>query len=184
MQRASSTVLPELGRNTADAAPYAASTAQQATTARREAGRPSPKLQSGGVLRSLMTTLLNWKYSPQQIAGTLLRVYPEHPEHPKLHVSHETVYSAITLTPSGGAAPRDHRLPAPGPRQTAVALAGHRPAAAGKSPKVGRGRAGRAHEPRRLASKMPHATAASALQAFTTKLQSPVAPLRQSMTDD
>ena len=90
--RAPSTISRELERNTQDATVYAASAAQQCSAVRREAARPVPKLQSGGVLWGVVTTLLDWKYSPQQIAGTLLRMYPDRPE---LRVSHETVYTAI-----------------------------------------------------------------------------------------
>ncbi len=40
----------------------------------------------------LVLTLLDWKWSPQQIAGTLKRVFPNEP---RRHVSHETIYTAI-----------------------------------------------------------------------------------------
>jgi IS30 family transposase len=36
--------------------------------------------------------MLSWKWSPQQIAATLRRVYPDDPD---FHVSHETLYTAI-----------------------------------------------------------------------------------------
>ena len=43
-------------------------------------------------------TLLEWKWSPQEIAGTLKRVFPNEPER---HVSHETIYTAIYAQPRG-----------------------------------------------------------------------------------
>jgi transposase, IS30 family len=43
-------------------------------------------------------TLLDWKWSPQQIAATLKRVFPNEPER---HVSHETIYTAIYAQPRG-----------------------------------------------------------------------------------
>ena len=132
-----------------------------------------------------MTTLLNWKYSPQQIAGTLLRVYPEHPEHPKLHVSDETVYSAITPTPRGElrreliACLRQGHA-----KRLAAALAGHRLAVAGRSPKLAVAVLVERMSRAVLLAKMPGSTAASALHALTIKLQSLVAPMRQTLTYD
>jgi len=43
-------------------------------------------------------TLLDWKWSPQQIAATLKRVFPDEPGR---HVSHETIYTAIYAQPCG-----------------------------------------------------------------------------------
>jgi IS30 family transposase len=43
-------------------------------------------------------TVLDWRWSPQQIAGTLKRVFPNEPER---HVSHETIYNAIHAQPPG-----------------------------------------------------------------------------------
>ncbi len=40
----------------------------------------------------MVLTLLDWRWSPQQIAGTLKRVFPDEPER---HVPHETIYTAI-----------------------------------------------------------------------------------------
>jgi len=52
----------------------------------------------GGVSWAAVLTLLDWKWSPQQIAGTLKRVFPDEPER---HVSHETIYTAIYAQPRG-----------------------------------------------------------------------------------
>ena len=46
----------------------------------------------------MVRTLLDWKWSPQQIAATLKRVYPDAPHR---HVSHETLYTAIYAQPRG-----------------------------------------------------------------------------------
>jgi len=43
-------------------------------------------------------TLLDWKGSPQPIAATLKRVFPDQPER---HVSHEALYTAIYTQPRG-----------------------------------------------------------------------------------
>ncbi|MDR7375446.1 ABC-type glutathione transport system ATPase component [Rhodoferax ferrireducens] len=62
------------------------------------AAKPPAKLEVGGVTWGVMLTLLSGKWSPQQIAATLKRVYPDRPEH---HVSHETIYTAIYAQPRG-----------------------------------------------------------------------------------
>lgn len=46
----------------------------------------------------VVTTLLQWRWSPQQIAATLKRVFPQQPER---HVSHETIYTTIYAHPKG-----------------------------------------------------------------------------------
>ncbi|MFT3817793.1 MAG: hypothetical protein QM750_09235 [Rubrivivax sp.] len=61
-------------------------------TRRRRAARPATKLQPRGVLWGAVLTTLSWKWSPQQIAATLRRVFPDDPCR---HVSHETIYTAI-----------------------------------------------------------------------------------------
>jgi transposase, IS30 family len=66
--------------------------------ARRTAAKPPAKLEVGGVTWGVVLTLLSGKWSPQQIAATLTRVYPDQPEH---HVSHETIYTAIYAQPRG-----------------------------------------------------------------------------------
>ena len=42
--------------------------------------------------------MLGWYWSPQQIARTLMRMWPQDSE---LHVSHETIYNAIYAHPKG-----------------------------------------------------------------------------------
>jgi len=60
--------------------------------------RPLRKLDMQGVGWGVVLTLLDWRWSPQQIAGTLKRVFPKEPER---HVSHETIYTAIYAQPRG-----------------------------------------------------------------------------------
>lgn len=42
--------------------------------------------------------MLDWKWSPQQIAATLRRTFPNEPAR---HLSHETIYTAIYVLPRG-----------------------------------------------------------------------------------
>jgi hypothetical protein len=88
----------ELGRNTCPEVGYTSETAMALHGARRTAAKPAAKLDVGGVTWGVVLTLLSWKWSPQQIAATLKRVYPDQPEH---HVSHETIYTAIYAQPRG-----------------------------------------------------------------------------------
>ena len=69
-----------------------------ACASRRVAARPAGKLDFDGVGWGAVRTLLDWKWSPQQIAATLKRVFPNEPER---HVSHETIYTAIYAQPRG-----------------------------------------------------------------------------------
>ena len=74
--RAASTVSRELARNTFSAVGYASAPAQALSTSRREAARPCPKLHPQSVSWRVVLTLLEWKWSPQQISGTLKRMWP------------------------------------------------------------------------------------------------------------
>ena len=81
---------------------YASAPAQTQTlsTSRREAARPCPKLHPQSVSWRVVLTLLEWKWSPQQISGggKLKRMWPNDPTQ---HVSHETIYTAIYAQPRG-----------------------------------------------------------------------------------
>ena len=94
--RSVSTISRELGRNASTTQAYASHVAQVHCALRRRHARPAPKLDLGGVTWAAVLTLLDWKWSPQQIAGTLKRVFPDEPER---HVSHETIYTAIYAQP-------------------------------------------------------------------------------------
>ena len=98
LRRSPSTITRELARNTLTALPYGSHTAQVASFSRRVAARPAAKLAFNSVGWGVVRTLLDWKWSPQQIAATLKRVFPDEP---KRHVSHETIYTAIYAQPRG-----------------------------------------------------------------------------------
>jgi IS30 family transposase len=158
----------------------------------------------------VVLTLLEWKWSPQQIAGTLKRVFPDEPQR---HVSHETIYTAIYAQPRGelrrqliaclrhGRSTRmprtrgaDRRGQIPDmvsihlrpPEVDDRVMPGHWEGdfikGAGNKSSVGVlvERTSRLV----LLAKMDDATAASALAGFSAKLNSIAAPLRRSLTYD
>jgi IS30 family transposase len=96
--RAPSTIGRELRRNSCPDAGYASDRATALHALRRRAARRPRKLQAGGVTWPVVTTMLDWKWSPEQIAATLKQVFPGQPER---HVSHETIYNAIYAHPKG-----------------------------------------------------------------------------------
>jgi len=98
LSRSPSTITRELARNTLADLPYGSQLAQVATVGRRVATRPVGKLDFAGVGWGVVRSMLDWKWSPQQIAATLKRVFPDEPER---HVSHETIYTAIYAQPRG-----------------------------------------------------------------------------------
>ena len=208
--RPASTISREFGRNTLPAAAYASHTAQAACDGRRQAARPAAKLDMQGAAWSVVLTLLDWRWSPQQIAGTLRRVFPDEPER---HVSHETIYTAIYAQPRGELRRqliaclrqgRSTRLP----RTRGVARRGQIPEMVSihvRPPEVddrvmpghwegdflkGAGNKSSVsvlvERTSRLVllARMEDATAASALAGFSAKLNSIAAPLRQSLTYD
>jgi len=94
-----STVCREIARNSEFAyigTPYRGSVAQKDTVRRRSRSRPS-KLD-GGRLREFVAAGLRKRWSPQQIAASSRREFPDRPE---LWVSHETIYQAIYLQARG-----------------------------------------------------------------------------------
>jgi IS30 family transposase len=208
--RPASTVSRELVRNTCSRIGYASLPAQIRYTRRREAARPHRKLHAQSVAWQMVSTLLNWKWSPQQISGTLKRMCPNDPT---LHVSHETIYTAIYAHPRGelrrqliaclrhGHSTRlprtrgtDRRGQIPDmvsihvrpPEVEDRVMPGHWEGdfikGAGNKSSVGVlvERTSRLV----LLAKMEDATAASALAGFSAKLNSIAKPLRQSFTYD
>ncbi len=95
--RSPATVSRELTRNSSPAG-YASVSAEALSAARRSAGRHPTKLCLQSVCWRIVLTLLEWKWSPQQISGTLKRMYPTDPTQ---QVSHETIYTAIYAQPRG-----------------------------------------------------------------------------------
>jgi len=208
--RSASTISREFKRNTLPELPYASHTAQLSSQYRRHAARPAPKLDLQGVTWGVVLTLLDWRWSPQQIAGTLKRVFPDEPER---HVSHETIYTAIYAQPRGelrrqliaclrrGRSTRmprsrgdDRRGKIPDmvsihvrpPEVDDRVMPGHWEGdfikGAGNKSSVGVlvERTSRLV----LLAKMDDATAASALAGFSAKLNSIAAPLRRTLTYD
>ena len=96
--RSPSTISREIERNATPDAGYSSDAARAAHAARRAAACRPRKLDERGVVWPVVLTLLDWKWSPQQIACTLKRVFPDEPER---HVSHETIYTAIYAQPRG-----------------------------------------------------------------------------------
>ena len=210
LRRSPSTITRELARNTLTALPYGSHTAQVASFSRRVAARPAAKLAFNSVGWGVVRTLLDWKWSPQQIAATLKRVFPDEP---KRHVSHETIYTAIYAQPRGelrkqlvaclrhGRSTRlprtrgdDRRGQIPDmvsihvrpPEVDDRVMPGHWEGdfikGAGNKSSVGVlvERTSRLV----LLAKMEDATAASALAGFSAKLNSVAEPLRRSFTYD
>ena len=208
--RSASTISREFERNTLAELPYASHSAQVCSQGRRQAARPTRKLDMQGVGWSVVLTLLDWKWSPQEIAGTLKRVFPNEPER---HVSHETIYTAIYAQPRGelrrqliaclrrGRSTRmprsrgdDRRGQIPDmvsihvrpPEVNDRVMPGHWEGdfikGAGNKSSVGVlvERTSRLV----LLARMEDATAASALAGFSAKLNSIAEPMRQSLTYD
>lgn len=95
--RSPSTISREVRRNACHGG-YASAPAQRLCQLRRIQAKPCPKLHSCGALWTLVTTMLCWLWSPQQIARTLQRMYPQDPT---MHASHESIYTAIYAYPRG-----------------------------------------------------------------------------------
>ena len=207
--RSPSTISRELRRNACHGS-YASAPAQRLCQQRRLQARPCPKLHCGGTLWTLVTTMLCWLWSPQQIARTLQRMYPQEPS---MHASHESIYTAIYAYPRGElrrqliallrqgkstrrprSAGSDRRGQIPGmlsihvrpPEVNDRVIPGHWEGdlikGAGNQSAVGV----LVERSTRLVllCKMPDASADSALAAFTNKLRQIAQPMRQTLTYD
>jgi IS30 family transposase len=95
--RSPSTISRKLRRN-AQPAGYASTTARTCAQRRRLQGRPPGKLHRDGILFGLMRHFLGERWSPEQIALTLARIFAKGHEH---RVSHETIYNCIYAQPVG-----------------------------------------------------------------------------------
>ena len=209
MKRSPSTISRELARNS-DAQGYGSKAAQCSYQRRQRTASPAPKLHADGVLWHLVTQMLIWNWSPQQISSTLKAM---HPHDPSRQVSHETIYNAIYAYPRGELKKqligllrqgRSLRRPRSGgkdrrgqiPEMVSIhvrppevddrIMPGHWEGdlikGAGNKSAIGVlvERSSRMV----LLCKMPDASAASALAAFTAKLNLIAAPLRQTLTYD
>ena len=208
--RSTGSISRELGRNTCAQRGYASMPAQAMSQARRVAARPTAKLDPQHVLWGTVLSLLDWKWSPQQIAGILKRVWPDDTSR---HVSHETIYTAIYAQPRGELrrqliACLRHGRNTRMPRTRGVDRRGQIPEMVSihvRPPEVEdrvmpghwegdfiKGAGNRSsvgvlvERTSRLVllAKMIDATAASALAGFSAKLNSIATPLRQSLTYD
>lgn len=210
LRRSPSTISRELAHNAAPDMFYGSHVAQRSCQARRRAARPAPKLAIDGIAWGVVLTLLDWKWSPQQIAATLKRVFHYEPER---HVSHETIYTAIYAQPRGelrrqliaclrqgrgtrmprtrgtdrrGQIPEMVSIHVRPPEVDDRVMPGHWEGdfikGAGNQSSVGVlvERTSRLLLP----AKMQDATAASALAGFSAKLNSMAEPMRHSFTYD
>ncbi|MEY2686439.1 MAG: hypothetical protein RL375_637 [Pseudomonadota bacterium] len=207
--RSASSLSREVARNGTTAG-YTSNAALEAARNRRVQARPAPKLHPEGALWGVVGTLLNWLWSPRQIARTLRRMWPDDPDR---HVSHETIYNAIYAHPKGELRKalvaclrqsRNTRRPRSGgedrrgqiPEMVSIhvrppevndrLMPGHWEGdlikGAGNRSSVGV----LVERTTRLVllAKMPDATAESALAAFTAKLNQIAQPLRKTLTYD
>ena len=207
--RPTSTISREVRRNTCAQRGYASAVAQHKFELRRQQARPRRKLAEGSWLRFQVLTLLQWKWSPEQIATTLERM---NPHDSAARVSHETIYDTLYAYPRGELRrellaclrwQRSKRKPrSAGVERSRLAnalsihvrppevqdrlLPGHWEGdfikGAGNRSAVGV----LVERTSRLVMlvKMPDCTAASALEGFTAKLNSIPEPVRQSLTYD
>ena len=97
LHRSPATISRELQRN-ASSSGYGSAHAQCQSLQRRRCGRPAIKLHPESIQASLVIHLLRLRWSPEQIALTLARLYPPGHEH---RVSHETIYNCIYAMPMG-----------------------------------------------------------------------------------
>ncbi|MBK6745886.1 IS30 family transposase [Ottowia sp.] len=206
--RSPSTISRELARNTGADAAYGSHRAQRPAR-RRRAARPLAKLSSDSLSWSLVMTLLDWKWSPQQIAATLKRTFPNEAAR---HVSHETIYTAIYAQPRGELRRqliaclrqgRGTRLPRSRgtdrrgqiPEMVSIHCAHPRSRIADARPLGRRLHQGAGNKSSVgvlverssrlvLLAKMDDATASSALAGFTAKLNAIADPMRKSFTYD
>ncbi|QXL83200.1 IS30 family transposase [Comamonas sp. NLF-1-9] len=189
---------------------YDAHTAGSRARVLRSKKRKNAKLHPQSVLFGIVQHFLLEHWSPRQIAGTLKRVWPNDAERT---MSHESIYNCIYAMAKGELRreliaclrraqskrmPRsrgaDHREQLPdalsiqvrAPEANDLAFPGHREGdlikGAGNRAAVGV----LVERSSRLVmlAKMKDATAASALQAFTDKLQSIAEPMRKTLTYD
>ena len=99
LQRAPSTLSRELARNADEScAPYNATTAGKRAQALRHQPRRRAKLAPDTPLFGVVTDRLREGWSPEQIAGTLKRFWPNDCTR---SVSHETLYTALYALPRG-----------------------------------------------------------------------------------
>lgn len=98
LKRASSTISRELARHSDGKSGYIASQADAQASRLRAKPRKALKLVLGNALFETVVGYLKKNWSPEQIAGTLRRMYPDNPQQ---RVSHETIYHTLYAMPRG-----------------------------------------------------------------------------------
>jgi IS30 family transposase len=98
LHRVPSTITRELARNPGEAGEYDACRAGVRARGQRFKPRRTPKLAPHTVLFGVVEHYLREGWSPEQIAGTLKRVWPHDRERT---VSHESIYNALYVMPRG-----------------------------------------------------------------------------------
>jgi IS30 family transposase len=96
--RCASTISREVSRNTIVSGSYSARRAGERARELRIMQRRQPKLSSDSVLFDVVRHYPHEGWSPERIAGTLKRAFAD--DSSKM-VSHETIYNAIYVMPSG-----------------------------------------------------------------------------------
>ena len=96
--RCCSTISREEQRNTTESRVYSARRAGERARELRSIQRRRPKLSTDSVLFDVVRHYLQEGWSPEQIAGTLKRVFADDSSKT---VSHETIYNAIYVMPRG-----------------------------------------------------------------------------------
>ena len=96
--RSPSTISREIDRHRVTGHAYDATRAGNRARARRFQCRKSRKLGQETVLFGVVEHFLRAGWSPEQMAGTMQRLYPDQPEQ---RVSHETIYNALYVMPKG-----------------------------------------------------------------------------------
>ena len=108
--RSPSTISRECRRSSAERSSYKAQTAHQHSQVCRKKPRVTRKLDHAALWETVQA-LLRAHWSPEQIAGILVRGFPDAASY---RVSHETIYSAVYLVPRGELRKELTGLPAPG----------------------------------------------------------------------
>lgn len=98
LSRSPSTISRELKRNCPEGQVYVASVAGDRSRAKRQQRRKWPKLGPHTVLFGVVDYFLRERWSPEQIASSLRKLYPDNLEK---RVSHETIYNALYVMPKG-----------------------------------------------------------------------------------
>jgi transposase, IS30 family len=97
LNRSPSTISRELRRNATDGQ-YGSSQSQECCLRRQRRARATRKLHCDAILFAVVRYFLGHRWSPEQIALTLARIYPKGHEY---RVSHETIYNCIYAQPVG-----------------------------------------------------------------------------------